>query len=118
MADLRKREALLVEREAAIEKNRAEVENQQASVSRLLQQARSESARPRNIAPEMPVQRPRPTASSTHPRSGTRHEFSKNNKAGASTRMFLTAMPVSSNHPYPHVFVFRLYTGTRLFRQR
>ncbi|PIL35884.1 hypothetical protein GSI_01544 [Ganoderma sinense ZZ0214-1] len=67
----------LREREAAIEKNRAEVENHQATVSRLLQQART--ARPRSSAPPVTAQ---PLAAPPKP-------------AGSSTRMFLTAIPES-----------------------
>lgn len=102
-ADLREREALLVEREAAIEKDRAEVENHQATVSRLLQQARTGSVRPCNAVPTMPTQPqaapPRPVAPirATLPRSNATHQ-PRSNKAGSSTRMFLTAIPVGLIH--------------------
>lgn len=124
-AALHEREALLMEREAAVEKHRAAVENQQASVSRLLQQARVESARPRNVAPEMPVQplvaplRPTASARAALPRSNGSHRAHFKNKAGTSTRMFLTAMSVSpSGLPISPRIILRLYIGTRLFRQR
>nr|VWO99257.1 MRP-like transporter [Ganoderma boninense] len=89
-AELREREGLVVEREAAIDKNRAEVENQQASLSRLLQQARVESGRPRNVAPALPVQPSGPSTQTTLPRP---YMPRRAHKSGASTRMFLTAMP-------------------------
>ncbi|PIL28285.1 hypothetical protein GSI_09573 [Ganoderma sinense ZZ0214-1] len=88
----------LREREAAIEKNRAEVENHQATVSRLLQQART--ARPRSSAPPVTAQ---PLAAPPKPVAPTRATFfhsdtthrPRSHKAGSSTRMFLTAIPES-----------------------
>ena len=96
-AELRDRKGLVVEREAAIDKNRAEVENQQASLSCLLQQARVESGRPRNVAPALPVQPSGPLTQTTLPRP---YMPCRAHKSGASTRMFLTAMPVSLNHSF------------------
>ena len=96
-ADMRAREALLVEREAAVEKHRAAVENEQATVSRLLQQARAESTRPCSAAATRPATHPTPVASPTRailPHSGMAH-VPRSNKAGSSTHMFLTAIPVS-----------------------
>ena len=100
-ADLDAREALLREREATIERDRAAVENHQATVSRLLQQARAESVHPRNAAPTLPAQPPAPPRSVSGTRATLgRPDQLRSNKAGTSTRMFLTAIPVSVMHTH------------------